>query len=76
VPAGDEHEADPLRLAGPVDRRHRRVLDREELAAALVDVVRQAAAKALAGQRELALYPVAIGLEEDALAGAGGSRGS
>src|SRR5829696_4085767 len=44
------------------------VLDREELAVALVDVVGQAAAKALAGQRQLALDPVAIGLEEDAFA--------
>ncbi len=62
---GHEHETHLLGLARAVEGGHGRVLDREEVAFALVDVVRQAAAEALAREGQLALDPVAIGLEED-----------
>jgi hypothetical protein len=61
-----QHEANLLSVARPVQRGDRGVLDREEVAVAL-DVVRQAAAKPLAGEVSC-LDAIAVGLEEDGLA--------
>src|SRR5919198_4370695 len=65
VAARHHHELALLNLVRVVQRRHRRILDREELAVALVHEVGQPAAVALAGQREVALDPPAVCLEND-----------
>src|SRR4051794_1296588 len=65
VAAGDHQELRAADLVGSVERRKRGLVDGEELAVALGHIVGQAAAGALARERELALDPVAIGLEHD-----------
>src|SRR4051794_1975383 len=65
VPAGHHQERGVAYVVGRVERSHRGLVDREELAVALVHVVRQPAAISLAGERELALDPVPVGLEDD-----------
>src|SRR5207247_3497507 len=53
VPAGHHQERRVADLVGRVERRERGLVDREELPVALVHVVGEAAAVALAWEREL-----------------------
>jgi hypothetical protein len=67
VLAGDHEKRQLLDSFWRVERRKRRVLDREELPIPLVHEVGQPAAVALARKRELALDTPAIRLENDLL---------
>lgn len=65
--AGHHEERHRTRVLGPIVPGQHRILDREELAIALVQVVGEPAAVALTGEREAALDAVPLGLEDDAL---------
>src|SRR3954468_4045658 len=65
VCAADHQERLAARLRGAVERLDAGVADREELAVALVHVVREPAAVALARQRESPRDPVAVGLQHN-----------
>src|SRR5437588_12960023 len=67
VRAGDHQERRVPRDLGRVERGDRRVVDREELAVALVHVVGQPAAVPLTRECEPSLDPVAVCLEDDVL---------